>query len=140
MADHDSLAQTNEEFYRAFREADIAAMSKVWAESDDVACIHPGWPPLHGRERVLSSWRAILLEHTPPQVTCARVQTFFVGDVALVTCVERVPEVQSELSATNVFHRVNNEWRMVLHQAGPVRLPADLAPGLSDDDDAPTLN
>ncbi|MEM6532089.1 MAG: nuclear transport factor 2 family protein [Myxococcota bacterium] len=143
MPEHAHLLAANEEFYRAFREADLPAMEALWAPTDDVACIHPGWPALRGRARVLSSWKAVLLDNTPPRVTCARVEAFQHGDVAFVTCVERVPEVRAELAATNIFVRFANEWRMVHHQAGPVSLPAGVMPPSvvgEDDDGPPTLN
>ena len=44
----------NEAFYRAFAERDIAAMEQLWAQAAPVACIHPGWSPVVGRERVLA--------------------------------------------------------------------------------------
>src|SRR5690349_3843232 len=43
-------------FYEAFERADLAAMMAVWAESDDVVCIHPSGPRLTGFEAVRESW------------------------------------------------------------------------------------
>ncbi len=56
----DAVLFANEAFYRAFADRDIAAMEEIWASEAPVACIHPGWSPVIGRERVLASWRAIL--------------------------------------------------------------------------------
>ena len=35
-------------FYDAFERADLAAMMVVWAEDDDVVCVHPPGPRLTG--------------------------------------------------------------------------------------------
>src|SRR2546422_2607886 len=43
-------------FYEAFERADLAAMMAVWAESDEIVCIHPQGPRLSGFEAVRESW------------------------------------------------------------------------------------
>src|SRR5687768_7948192 len=55
-----AILEANEAFYRAFNEKDADAMDRIWAESGEVACIHPGWNVLEGREAVMDSWRGIL--------------------------------------------------------------------------------
>ena len=62
----DAVLFANEAFYRAFADRDIAAMEEIWASEAPVACIHPGWSPVIGRERVLASWRAILANPASP--------------------------------------------------------------------------
>ncbi|MEM6734246.1 MAG: nuclear transport factor 2 family protein [Myxococcota bacterium] len=137
MDENDSILACNERFYRAFREADIETMMRLWSSSDDVACIHPGWPALRGRERVIASWRAIMLDHRPPQVECARVEVFRFGPLAFITCVERIPEVDTELAATNVFRLEDGEWQILHHHSGPVRLPFDVTDLASSSEDGP---
>jgi hypothetical protein len=46
-------------FYDAFERADLAAMMAVWAEADDIVCIHPQGPRLAGFEAVRESWGQI---------------------------------------------------------------------------------
>ena len=46
------LLRANRAFYEAFNERDIAAMDELWAHHTPVACVHPGWPPLH-----VAAWR-----------------------------------------------------------------------------------
>jgi ketosteroid isomerase-like protein len=125
VPDDDVLA-ANQAFYDAFRDEDIMAMDELWSRNAPVACVHPGWPPLVGREPVMQSWRGILSSGAPPiRAEAPRVQRL--GDVAYVLCYEVVPG--GRLVATNVFVREDGAWRMVHHHAGPVNLP--------DDDDAP---
>lgn len=118
--DEEDVLAANEAFYDVFRRGDVPGMEALWAQRADVACAHPGWAPLHGREHVLASWRAILSSGAPP-VRCgdARVHSF--GDGAFVVCEERLPGVT--LLATNVYVREDGAWRMVHHHAGMIAEP-----------------
>jgi ketosteroid isomerase-like protein len=114
--DHDVRA-ANQAFYEAFRSGDLAAMDAVWARRIDVACAHPGWGALVGRDRVMASWRGIF-DNEPPPVRCAEVRVHLLGEVAFVTCEERLPGVR--LLATNLFVLEDGAWRMVHHHAGMI--------------------
>jgi ketosteroid isomerase-like protein len=112
------VLEANEGFYRAFAAHDADAMARVWAERHPVACIHPGWDVLDGREQVLASWRSILGSDGAPDLSCSLAEAHVLGDVAFVTCHEVLPGVR--LAATNVFVREGRAWRMVHHQASPI--------------------
>ena len=111
----------NEEFYRAFRDGDFAAMSRLWAAQLPVACLHPGTPLLLGRQAVLASWKQVL--SAPPPMRCqgSTVQVF--GETALVYCYEGGDNQPMHLAATNVFAKEGGAWRMVHHHAGPLSEP-----------------
>ena len=117
MSDEDAVLAANEEFYRAFAAHDLAAMDALWAEETPVACIHPGWDPLVGRDMVMESWAAILGGPGAPQIRCEAPRAFVLGPSAFVICREVLE--QGRLIATNVFAREEAGWRMVHHQAGP---------------------
>ncbi len=140
MASDHAVLDANERFYRAFREADMEAMERLWAHRADVACTHPGWPALRGRERVMASWRSVMLDHPPPKVECARIEVFDHGELAFVTCVERVSEMRSELVATNIFVKEEGEWLLAHHHSGPIRMVRDFAESDPEDEDPPTFN
>lgn len=120
MPRNDAVLFANEAFYQAFADRDMATMEQLWAETVTVACIHPGWGPVVGRERVLASWRAILANPGAPAVRCRRPQAFLQDDSAFVICFEEVDG--AVLIATNLFHREATGWKMVHHQAGPVAM------------------
>lgn len=112
-----AVLNANLSFYEAFANQDYAAMALVWANGDHIACIHPGWQALHGREQVLASWRAILDAGHTPSVRCEDARATVLDHTAIVTCVERVDRAQ--LIATNVFVLDSGLWKMCHHQAAP---------------------
>ncbi|HTN52425.1 MAG TPA: nuclear transport factor 2 family protein [Anaeromyxobacter sp.] len=112
------VLEANAGFYQAFAARDATAMARLWAERHPVACIHPGWDVLDGRDRVLASWRGILESGSAPEITCSLAEAHVLGDVAYVTCHEVL--AGGRLAATNVFVREGSAWRMVHHQATPI--------------------
>jgi ketosteroid isomerase-like protein len=114
----EAVLSANQEFYAAFSRRDFGALTRTWAKERPVACVHPGWPALHGREQVLASFRAILSSPDAPNVRASDEVAVVLGDVAFVTCVEHVGS--AELAATNVFALESGAWRMVHHHASPM--------------------
>jgi hypothetical protein len=104
----------NAAFYEAFAAGRIDAMDELWSTTAPVLCIHPGTPPLHGRDSVMQSWREILAD--PPEITHSTAQLALVRGVAIVSCLEHLGP--GTLAATNVFVWEDGAWRMVHHQAG----------------------
>jgi len=113
-----ALLATNEAFYRAFSGRDVEAMERLWSGTAPVACVHPGWAALHGREVVLASWRSILRSGQSPRVVCTNPTAHLLGDAGFVLCEERVDA--AVLMATNVFVLEGGVWKMVHHHASPV--------------------
>jgi ketosteroid isomerase-like protein len=113
-----AVLAANRAFYKAFAERNVRAMLQLWAREHVVACIHPGWAPLHGSEAVLASWKAILGSQEAPRIRFTDPAAVVFGDAAVVTCVEHIRD--AELAATNVFALENGEWRLVHHHAGPM--------------------
>ena len=117
MAERDALLFANEAFYRAFADGDLAAMDAVWASVAPVACIHPGWNLLDGREAVMASWR-LILGHQPPEIRPEDPQAIVTGQTAMVLCREKIGPF--ELMASNAWVREDDAWRMVNHQAAHI--------------------
>ena len=126
MTLHDAVLFANEAFYLAFRSRDVAAMADLWAARLPVTCIHPGWPPIYGRDEVLESWRGIMTAEGSPPITCHAPRAHVYGDLGTVICYERVPD--SYLIATNIFVRHGGVWKLVHHQAGPTSGAPDVPP------------
>ncbi|HET6924117.1 MAG TPA: nuclear transport factor 2 family protein [Anaeromyxobacteraceae bacterium] len=120
------VLEANSAFYRAFAACDLAAMDALWAREVPVACVHPGWDALRGREEVMSSWRAIF-SGDPPRIASTAASAHVAGDAAFVVCHERIPG-GPRLVATNVFVREGGAWRLCHHQAGPLNQEPGEAP------------
>jgi ketosteroid isomerase-like protein len=114
----DAAMDANQAFYDAFNQKDVDAMAAVWADSDDVSCVHPGWNLLRGREAVLESWRNILTNPSQPRIVMGGVTAALRGAVAIVACRELVGG--SPLVATNVFVLEDEAWKLLHHHSGPV--------------------
>lgn len=112
------VLEANDALYRAFRERDVEAMERLWAERLPVTCVHPGWDVLDARADVIASWRRILESEGAPDITCSHAEARVVGAVAWVTCHERLDD--AVLAAVNVFAQEDGAWRLVHHQATPV--------------------
>ncbi len=124
-ADVAEVLFANEAFYDAFRLRDLSAMEELWAREAEVACIHPGWPALYGREAVLKSWSEILANPDAPEIACRSPRAFVGGDAAFVICYELLG--RNVLVASNLFVREGGAWRMTHHHAGPCNVdPAQL--------------
>ncbi|MBA9001506.1 MULTISPECIES: nuclear transport factor 2 family protein [Thermomonospora] len=133
-ADLAAVEEANAEFYAAFEAGDLDRMSAVWAggpHAASVGCVHPGWPLLKGRDEVLRSW-ALIMANTPYiQFVLTDLHTEVFGDHALVTCSENIITMDDSgedagmlaggsIVATNLFLRVEGEWRLLHHHGSPV--------------------
>lgn len=116
-----ALLAANEAFYDAFDSGDTDGMAALWAEKHPVACIHPGGPPIHGRQEVLYSWHEVLSASTRPAIQCLQPQALLLDGAGLVVCIEAL--AGGRLVASNMFVLENGVWRMVHHQAGPMNAP-----------------
>ena len=134
MGENEAVLFANEAFYRAFADGDLAAMDAVWASVAPVACIHPGWNLLDGREAVMASWRAILDNPKRPDISSVGGAVKVYDNTAVVTCYETVGG--GYLVATNIFIREAGAWKLVHHQAGPTPPPTLEA----SDDAAPAVH
>lgn len=107
----------NEIFYQAFVDRNLDAMDELWSTTAPVTCLHPGWGPVVGRERVMESWKAIVSHPEAPRIRCHMPEAFVYGNAATVLCFE---EIEGRyLTATNVFVREGRVWKMAHHQSGP---------------------
>ena len=134
-AELDAVVAANAELYAAFEEGDVERMEAVWDDGDDVVCVHPGWPMLRGRARVLRSWSVIMANTNYIQVFLTSVDAVIDADTAVVTCEENIltavadPDGALSQSAkvvsTNIFRRRGGSWRLWLHHGSPVLAPSE---------------
>ena len=121
----EAVREANDSFYRAFESLSLAAMEGVWLASDSIHCTHPGWPRRSGFAPVMQSWRAIFEGAFEMRFEVSDVDVSVEGDVAWVVCTETLTThaydgiSRASVEATNVFRRVDGEWRLVHHHGSP---------------------
>ena len=114
--------EAEQAFYRAFERADLAEMMAVWAEEEDIVCIHPGGPRLTGHGPIRASWAAIL-SNGPLHVRSSSRKSLDTPTVAVHNVIEEVLVVRgreqqiARVIATNAYVKTGAGWKMVLHHA-----------------------
>lgn len=127
MSAPEDILAANKAFYKAFADRDIAAMDALWANDHPVSCVHPGWPPLMGRDAVMASWRDVLSASEPMEIRVQDIGVQGFGDTALVLCGE-ILNGHAALSAANLFVRENGVWRLAFHQSGRIAIRGENEP------------
>ncbi|MGI9405417.1 MAG: nuclear transport factor 2 family protein [Hyphomicrobiaceae bacterium] len=109
------VLKANDAFYDAVRAGDFVRLDDLLSRQRKISVVHPGWAGLSGREDVLASWVEIFVAGNAPDVWPIDEQVIMSRNSALVYCTEIVGE--NRLSATNVFVREGDAWRMTQHMA-----------------------
>ena len=110
-------------FYTALSLADLSLMQRLWVDSPDAVCLHPGWPALHGWEAIRDSWRGIFENQGVVHIWPTAVQARLYGQTAEVTCLENIDMTGVRGSgvlqtrATNVLRLVDGDWKFLEHHA-----------------------
>jgi uncharacterized protein (TIGR02246 family) len=116
-------------FYEAFERGDIKAMMAVWAESDDVSCIHPSGARITGFDAVRESWVQIFAGAPQLRVRTLDVRRFEGQGIEVRHVIEEIsprgqPGTSGHAFATNVYELTDAGWRMVVHHASAAAAPA----------------
>ena len=115
-----SVLSANNQFYEAFRSVDLAMMKKLWSDSEEATCCHPGHPTIFGSKKIVKSWEALFSGGSMPPLRATRQKVALRGNIAWVTCLETNGDQPASLEAINIFERKDGHWFMVHHQAAPV--------------------
>jgi len=136
-SDVQSPDRAEELFYTAFETGDLDTMANIWAQTEEIVCVHPNGPQLVGYRRVMQSWRSILENTTGFRLSVRLIHHYVDGDTAVRFVNETLINERSDVPpvtvlATNAYRRTESGWLMVLHHASPA--PRSGEP----DDDAET--
>lgn len=117
-------------FYEALTKGDLEAMMAVWADDDDIFCVHPNGSRLSGVEKVRESFRQIFASGQSLRFQLREQQLLqgmmlSVHSVYEYIAVAGEPRARAPVIATNVYLRTEHGWRMVAHHASPA--PASAA-------------
>ena len=111
-------------FYEALEAGNLEAMLEVWADDEEIVCIHPGGPRLAGYDQVRESFAQIfasgqrLKVHVSNPVVLSGVM-LAIHSVHENILVQGEPRPRAPVAATNVYLRTGNGWRMILHHGSP---------------------
>ena len=111
-------------FYEALERSDLEAMMEVWAEDEEIVCVHPGGARLAGYEQIRESWAQILnsgqrlkvhlSDHVALSGMMLAIHSLYENILVQGESRPRVP-----VAVTNVYLRTGNGWRMILHHGSP---------------------
>jgi uncharacterized protein (TIGR02246 family) len=118
-------------FYEAFEKADLDAMMGIWADDDEIVCVHPGGQRLLGAEQIREAWRRIFAAGQTLRFKLREQHALNGMTLVVHTVYEEITAggdaPRQPVIATNVYMRTENGWRIVVHHASP-------APGAPEGD------
>ncbi len=109
-------------FYDAIARADLEGLMALWADDEEIACIHPGAPRLQGHAAIRESWEMIF-ERGPVQIRPRHLHVTHNMICSVHSVVEEVKRPddpdwpEAHILATNVYLKTPQGWRMVMHHA-----------------------
>lgn len=119
-------------FYAALARADLDALMALWADDEEIVCIHPGAARLIGHAAIRASFEAIF-ERGSVQIHPTQLHATHTMATAVHSVIEQVtktsdtmPEVH--ILATNVYLKTPHGWRITMHHASVAagKAPLDL--------------
>jgi len=126
MQTDQQILSSNQSFYDAFNKQNLAMMKEVWLNDANARCIHPGWPVLKGYAGIMQSWEDIFDHNQHMEIKVSDADVMIQDDFAWVSCQENLFSIKmtgvqsSKVHATNLFQRVRDEWKMILHHAAAI--------------------
>jgi uncharacterized protein (TIGR02246 family) len=121
------------QFYEALQQGDLERLMAVWADDDEIACVHPGGPRLVGHAAIRESFAAIF-GNGPIPLQPKSVRRLHTLSSAVHHVVEQVAVLTDQgartawVLSTNVYVKTAQGWRMAVHHASPGGEPGDPKP------------
>ncbi|HEY8025102.1 MAG TPA: nuclear transport factor 2 family protein [Burkholderiaceae bacterium] len=125
MAKHRKLLGSAEDteaaFYDAIGRADIDALMALWADDEDILCIHPGAARLVGHVAIRASWESIF-ERGGVHIRPRRLLITQNLMTAIHNIVEEINQNDGDhqdihIVATNIYLKTPHGWRIAVHHA-----------------------
>jgi uncharacterized protein (TIGR02246 family) len=127
----DSPNEVEDAYYTALARADLEGLMALWADDEDVVCVHPGSPRLLGLNAIRQSWEQIFSKGSI-NIQPAHTHVVMGLMTAVFNVVEQVRQDDAQhqnihILATNVYVKTPRGWKMVAHHAS-------IAPGLPQEE------
>lgn len=119
-------------FYAALARADLDALMALWADDEEIVCIHPGAPRLIGHAAIRASFEAIF-ERGSVQLHTTQLHATHNMMTAVHSVIEETDKTSDNMPdihilATNVYLKTPHGWRITMHHASVAagKAPLDL--------------
>jgi ketosteroid isomerase-like protein len=127
-----SAAEVELAFYDALNRGDIDALMVLWADDEEIVCIHPGGQRLIGHAAIRASWEA-LFDRGGLHILPSQLHETHNLMSSVHTVVEGITAASGEpahLLGTNVYIKTPRGWRITLHHVSvaPGPAPVDSRP------------
>ncbi len=132
-----SADDVESQFYKALQRGDLDKLMALWADDDEIVCVHPGGPRLIGAAAIRASFEAIFANGggIPVQPEQVRRVTMLGAAlhhlVELVTVAAEGKDTQTAwVVVSNFYVKTASGWRLAGHHASPALAhPAPTAAG-----------
>ena len=119
-----SAQEAEAAFYDAFGKNDLEALMSVWADDDEIYCVHPGGARISGVEKVRESWRRLFTNGQTLSFQLRARHEIHGMMVAVHSVYEHITvagqgPARNPMLATNIYLRTDRGWCMVAHHASP---------------------
>jgi ketosteroid isomerase-like protein len=111
-------------FYDALDRADMESLMALWADDEEIVCVHPGGPRLVGFTAVRAAWQEVLSNgglhiRVISRTMIANLSCAVHHVIEHVVVNDNGEDHVVNVAATNVFFKTPLGWRMVAHHASP---------------------
>ena len=120
----DTADEVEAQLYEALQRGDLERLMALWADDDEIVCVHPGGGRVIGAAAIRASFEAIFANGGIP-VRPEQVHRLQQLGFALHHLVERI-EVRSALGlqtgwvlTSNLYVKTPAGWRLAAHHASP---------------------
>lgn len=107
--------------YDAIARADLKALMELWADDEEIVCIHPDGTRLIGYAAIRASWQEIFTQggvHIRPlQLHASQNMMSAVHNLIEAIFTTEGTQRDVHILATNVYIKTPLGWRIVLHHA-----------------------
>jgi ketosteroid isomerase-like protein len=132
MTQEFATAQDAEDaFYDAIDERDAEQLRAVWEDSDDIACLLPMQPMLHGAT-VHDAFRPLTDGEIRVEIQVRHIRWLEADEIAFHWVEELVKTPgnppQPAIYALNIYRRGESGWHLLIHQNSPSPAPPGATP------------
>ncbi len=109
-------------FYEALEKGDLEAMMALWAEDDEILCIHPGGQRLSGHGQVRHGWQEIFSVMPSLSAQVGDRQSWQSALTAVHSLTETYypadgQELPGDVVVTHIYVRGADGWRLLARHA-----------------------